>query len=158
MPGTALATDPSPGSSLLEVPALRADGPVVLPDGRVLPVEPASAPDSSVQAEMLAAHAGDRVDFAPGDAPLPRSASNVSLGLASAAPNEVVPLGLAAESGPAATLAAFPILPNGMRKEVLGFLPYWLLDASSLQWMQYQLVTTIAYFGVAARSEGTLAT
>jgi spore germination protein YaaH len=33
-----------------------------------------------------------------------------------------------------------------------------MLDAADLQWMQYQLVSTIAYFGVAARSDGTLAT
>jgi spore germination protein YaaH len=33
-----------------------------------------------------------------------------------------------------------------------------MLDASDLQWMQYQLVSTIAFFGVAAKSDGTLAT
>jgi spore germination protein YaaH/putative cell wall-binding protein len=49
-------------------------------------------------------------------------------------------------------------LPNGLRKEVFGFLPYWALDATDLQWMRYDLVSTIAYFGVGARSDGTLAT
>ena len=33
-----------------------------------------------------------------------------------------------------------------------------MLSANELQWMQYQLVSTIAYFGVAAQSDGTLAT
>ena len=142
VPGTALATDPSP------VPALHVDGPVVLPDGRVLPVEPANAPHGSMQAEMLAAHAGDRITFAPGDAPMPRTSANGTPGLTATG----------SATGQPATLSASAALPNGMRKEVLGFLPYWLLDASSLQWMQYQLVTTIAYFGVGARADGTLAT
>ncbi len=151
LPGAALAADPSPGpGQLFEVPPLRSDGPVVLPDGRVLPVEPAAAPDSSAEADMLAAHAGARISFAPGDAPQPRSGSSPA--------NQVAPLALPGTTGPAAASAATASLPNGLRKEVLGFLPYWLLDASSLQWMQYQLVTTIAYFGVEARSDGTLAT
>jgi spore germination protein YaaH/putative cell wall-binding protein len=49
-------------------------------------------------------------------------------------------------------------LPNGLRKEVFGFLPHWALDATDLQWMRYDLLSTIAYFGVGARSDGTLAT
>ena len=49
-------------------------------------------------------------------------------------------------------------LPNGLHKEVLGFLPYWMLDATELQWLRYDLLSTIAYFGVAAQWDGTLAT
>ncbi len=59
-------------------------------------------------------------------------------------------------AGATATLASS--LPNGLRKEVFGFLPYWEMSASSLQWMEYDKVSTIAYFGVAARSDGSLAT
>ena len=33
-----------------------------------------------------------------------------------------------------------------------------MLNASDLQWMRYDLISTIAYFGVAARSDGSLAT
>ena len=55
------------------------------------------------------------------------------------------------------TLAAAG-LPNGLRKEVLGFLPYWMLGPDQLKWMRYELVSTIAYFGVAAQADGTLAT
>ena len=57
------------------------------------------------------------------------------------------------ETTPGPSVAA---LPNGLRKEVLGFLPYWKLDASDLQWMRYDLVSTIAYFSVGARSDGYL--
>ena len=48
-------------------------------------------------------------------------------------------------------------LPNGLRREVFGFLPYWILsDAGAMEQMNYELVSTIAYFGVGARSDGTL--
>ena len=153
LPGAALADGPR-----VVVPPLLSDGPVVLPDGRVLPVEPASVPESSVQAEMLAAHAGDRMTFTPGAVPQAIEAPDATLGVSSAAGSGIVPLGIARASAPPATLAAVGALPNSLHKEVLGFLPYWLLDAGSLQWMRYDLVSTIAYFGVAAQSDGTLAT
>ena len=139
------------------IPPLRQDGPVVLPNGRVLPVMPEADREPSVQAEMLAAHANDQITFEPGAPPQPLVAAGATLGLATPGTSSVVPLGLAAPAGSAASLAATASLPNGMRKEVLGFLPYWMLDAGSLQWMQYQLVTTVAYFGVEARADGTLA-
>ena len=150
----------APGSVLGDtpIPPLRPDGPVVLPDGRVLPAKPSSLRESSVQAEMLAAHGNDKIQFTPGDRPQPIGAPDATLSLFTGTTGRITPLGLAPASGPDATLAADVILPNGLRKEVLGFLPYWMLDADSLQWMQYQLVTTIAYFGVAAYSDGTLAT
>ncbi len=47
-------------------------------------------------------------------------------------------------------------LPNGLRKEVFGFLPYWMLTDSALASMNYQLVSTIAYFSVNANMEGNL--
>ena len=47
-------------------------------------------------------------------------------------------------------------LPNGLRKEVFGFLPYWMLTDAALASMNYQLVSTIAYFSVNANMEGNL--
>ncbi|MEX2137561.1 MAG: glycosyl hydrolase family 18 protein [Chloroflexota bacterium] len=140
------------------IPPLRADGPVVLPNARVLPMKPDWVQESSVQAEMLAEHANDRLTFEPGARPRRLGEAGATFGLASGGPSSIIPLSLAAPSGAEAPLATTAALPNGMRKEILGFLPYWMLDAGSLQWMQYQLVTTIAYFGVAARADGTLAT
>ncbi|MGH2456906.1 MAG: cell wall-binding repeat-containing protein, partial [Candidatus Limnocylindria bacterium] len=46
---------------------------------------------------------------------------------------------------------------NGLTREVLGYLPYWELGAADLAALRYDLVSTIAYFGVAARGDGTLA-
>ncbi len=159
LPGAAFAEGPIDGQTpLVVVPPLRSDGPVVLSNGRVLPVEPASVPDSSVQAEMLAAHAGDRIQFTPGAVPREIDTGSATLSLSSASTSRIVPLDLAPASAPSATLAVVGSLPNGLHKEVFGFLPYWLLDAGSLQSMRYDLVSTIAYFGVAAQSDGTLAT
>jgi len=155
---TARAGDPNSSvPPVVEVPPLRADGPVTLPNGRVLAVKPAWIQESSVQAQMLAEHANDRLTFTPGERPNPMSAAAASLTLAAISDTTVVPLDLASPGSAYATLAATS-LPNGMRKEVFGFLPYWMLSAAELQWMQYQLVTTIAYFGVAARLDGSLAT
>ena len=146
-PSTAMAGGPSGTAA---IPPLRAAGAVTLPNGRVLPVKPAWVHEASVQAEMLAAHAADTLTFTPGSRP--HGHSDAVAALAPTAEDAAAgPIGLADASSADATLAAASALPNGMRKEVFGFLPYWMLDAGSLQWMQYQLVTTIAYYNMVAR-------
>jgi spore germination protein YaaH len=71
-----------------------------------------------------------------------------------ARPVALVPESTTEASGSvAATVAG---LPNGLAREVFGYLPYWALDAELLGSMNYDLVSTIAYFGVPARSDGTL--
>jgi spore germination protein YaaH len=104
------------------------------------------------------AHANDRTQFKPGARP--QRLADAPAVLTTAQPSadggaQLIPLAPSDGSGVSATLAS---LPNGLKKQVFGFLPYWMLNASDLQWMQYGLVSTIAYFGVAARSDGTLAT
>jgi spore germination protein YaaH len=144
-----------------------ADGPVTLPNGKVLPVAPHDlAQQRSVQAEMEAEHAGEVYDFTPGVTPAPLSpAASASVTLASTTGDaSTTQLDLAGpdaapSAGPAPGLTGIAAsLPNGLRKEVLGFLPYWMLSNDELQWMRYDLVSTIAFFGVAAQSDGTLAT
>ena len=155
VPGAAAADPPV---SPQRVPSLHAGGSVTLPNGRILPVMPPGLQRASVQAEMLVAHADDPVDFTPGARPQSRAGAVAAASLATGQGSGVATLGLAQPWSSEATLAASAALPNGMRKEVFGFLPYWMLSDTALRWMQYQLVSTIAYFGVAARSDGTLAT
>jgi spore germination protein YaaH len=156
-PGFAAAADPirlvdAPGS----VPPLIADGPVVLPNGHLLPVAPPGATGRSAMAEMLSEHENDRLDFTPGQRPAPLGQGQGSIALAPIGQSDAVLLPLApADQAPSAQLTS---LPNHLRKQVFGFLPYWTLSAADLQWMQYGLVSTIAYFGVAARADGSLAT
>jgi spore germination protein YaaH len=102
----------------------------------------ASAPQTSVHADMLAEHADDSVDFAPGAEP--------AVALQSIPASGEAEISVVADGGTTA-------LPNGLRREVFGYLPYWYLTPERLDALDYGLVSTIAYFGVGARSDGTLA-
>ena len=45
--------------------------------------------------------------------------------------------------------------PGALRREVFGFLPYWQVNSSSLR-IQYDKISTIAYFGVGTDAAGNL--
>jgi spore germination protein YaaH len=45
--------------------------------------------------------------------------------------------------------------PGGLRREVFGFLPYWQVNSSTLR-IQFDKISTIAYFGVGADAAGNL--
>lgn len=45
--------------------------------------------------------------------------------------------------------------PGGLRKQVIGFLPYWELTSSNLT-LRYELLSTIAYFSVGSDTAGNL--
>jgi spore germination protein YaaH/flagellar hook assembly protein FlgD len=47
------------------------------------------------------------------------------------------------------------VSPDGLRKEIFGFLPYWELNTSSLR-LDYSKISTIAYFGIGADAAGNL--
>jgi spore germination protein YaaH len=47
---------------------------------------------------------------------------------------------------------------QGLSREVFGFLPYWELDATIADDLRYDLLTTISFFGVTYKSDGTLDT
>jgi len=123
-------------------------GAVMTSDGRVLPPMPADFAETSIQAEMLAAHANDAIQFTPGGAPSILLSPDGQVRMASDA---------VAPDGEAAAQLSAAGLPNGLRKEVFGFLPYWMLTDSALASMNYQLLSTIAYFSVNAQMTGDLA-
>jgi spore germination protein YaaH/uncharacterized protein YraI len=145
LPSVARAVDPVPSPSVEPGPVEAAA--VVLADGTVLPPMPESG-EPSVHAEMLAEHAGDAIAFPPGGAP---TVLRSLTGKVTTTADAIGPSVITVEGGGGITA-----LPNGMRKEVLGFLPYWMLDAESMASMNYQLVSTIAYFSVGATSTGNL--
>ena len=101
------------------------------PTGRVLPVRPDWIQESSVQAEMLAEHAQRSPTFDAGAQPRRLGEAGATAWPGSAAPRPIIPLtpGAPSEPGPVPASLNAGRSPNGMRKEVLGFLPYWLLDA-----------------------------
>ena len=112
------------------------------------------------------AAAADPESAGPSPAPEPQSRRTIHAEMASemaavepafragARPAPLAPDSTASEGGSVAATAAG--LPNGLAREVFGYLPYWALDAELLGSMNYDLVSTIAYFGVPARSDGTL--
>ena len=148
--GTGPVTPPSPPGHAVP------PGSIVLPNGRILPAQPPGLMGKSEMAAEWLAHAGDHVTFAPGAKPSPLDSTSVVLTTAgpSAGGADLIPLAPTDGRGAEATLTAS--LPNRLKKQVFGFLPYWMLDASDLHWMRYDLVSTIAYFGVAANANGTL--
>ena len=106
-------------------------------------IEPASsAPPSarSVHSEMLAEHAADAIEFAPGPAPAPVADPAQEGG------------SIAVEGGVGGVAA----LPNGLSHEVFGYLPYWKLSSGDMAYLDYDRVSTVAYFSVGARKDGTL--
>jgi len=113
------------------------DGSVVTADGRVLPPMPAELQQPSVHADMLATDGAGAFTFTPGAPPAPA-------------------LGEGSLPGGATQAYDSFAIPNGLQKEVLGFLPYWMLSDSALSHMNYSLVSTIAYFSVGANAEGYL--
>ena len=42
-------------------------------------------------------------------------------------------------------------------REIFGYLPYWMLTSDYMPFLDYSLVSTLAYFSVSAQSNGTLA-
>jgi spore germination protein YaaH/putative cell wall-binding protein len=123
------ATDPPVGS-------------VLVADGRILPPAPSEIMQPSIQGQELLDHTTSSA--------LPTSGG--AQGLDSAGTVQLAPFAYPAGAamGPAGPL------PNGLRKEVLGFLPYWMLDADSLAALRYDLVSTIAYFSIGASASGAL--
>jgi spore germination protein YaaH len=101
---------------------------------------PTAAGTPSAHSEMLAEHAGDAMSFAPGSAPEPLAPTALDGGSV-------------AQDGGTGGIAG---LPNGLSHEVFGYLPYWVLSSSAMANLDYDLVSTIAYFSVGARSDGTL--
>ena len=132
LPAPAAAADPTLGEA------------VTLPDGTVLPPMPPEMLGPSIHSEMDAEHGRPgrqrRRDRHRG-APETRSWS-------SAAP--LVVAEATATGGPGGSL------PNGLTHEVLGFLPHWKLDATTLAALRYDLLSTIAYFGIGAQTDGSL--
>lgn len=135
-------------ASLLLAPAPAAaaeptlGAPITLPDGSVLPEMPAELLAPSVHAEQLTEHPGAIAD----------GATLETLADAGAVTQAVEPLAVTAgATGPAGAL------PNGLRREVLGFLPYWKLDTTTRASLRLDLLSTVAYFSIGVQPNGSLA-
>ncbi|HYI66871.1 MAG TPA: cell wall-binding repeat-containing protein [Candidatus Limnocylindrales bacterium] len=136
------------------MPARAADPPlgeaVTLPDGTVLPPMPVDQITPTAQSEMLAENGGLVADeegstFGP---LVETSVAAEGAAVEAASPLIVAEAAVAGPGGP---------LPNQLRREVLGFLPYWKLDATTRSALRMDLLSTIAYFSIGVQSNGYLA-
>ena len=133
--GPAAAAEPSLGDA------------VTLPDGTTLPPMPPELLGPTVQSEMLTDHGG--MDAAAEAAPKTlEPLANAGTVAAMTEPLSVATAGAAGPAGP---------LPNGLRREVLGFLPYWKLDTTTRAALRLDLVSTLAYFSIGVQPNGYLA-
>ncbi|MBM4408183.1 MAG: hypothetical protein FJ038_06225, partial [Chloroflexi bacterium] len=97
--------------------------------GAALGVDPAASEERpSVHYEQALAHAGDKIAFTPGARVVTGFTSKVRT--------------LATKGG-------------AVTRQVIGFLPYWELTSAKLT-LRYDLLSTIAYFGVGADTAGNL--
>jgi GH18 family chitinase len=98
------------------------------------PAPAAADPGQKVHAREEAAHAGDQLTFTPASA---------------------TPIARQARSGPDPTRPA-PGRAPVVDREVFGFAPYWNLGAAG-SW-KYGLLTTVAYFGLDLKADGSFDT
>ncbi len=140
-PDMVLATDPDDDVSVRSS------------SGRLLPPMPDELQLPSVHAEMLADQGSGTFDFEPGGAPTvlldERGAPRLAV-------DSDEPLQAAGAVGTTTEPPTAAGLPNGLHKEVFGFLPYWMLTDSALAELRYSLVSTIAYFSVNVNRDGDL--
>jgi spore germination protein YaaH len=124
----------------------------------VLALAPGAAdtPGPSIQYQEAVAHAAHKYTFTPGGVvtvpyrPRPGDASVVD----GAAP-VALPAGRGAAASPqtAGSGAASPDTAiTVLRREVLGFLPYWELGST----LDYNTLSTVAYFGIDLNTDGSL--
>ena len=116
----------------------------------------ADALGASIQYQEAVAHASHKYTFTPGSVasvpyrPRPGDASVVD----GAAP-VALPAGKGAAASPQ-TAGSGAANPNTaitvLRREVLGFLPYWELGTT----LDYNTLSTVAYFGIDLNTDGTL--
>ncbi|HEX2194086.1 MAG TPA: glycosyl hydrolase family 18 protein [Candidatus Limnocylindria bacterium] len=139
----------APGPALANGPAHDPDAAPVTSNGRRLPPLPAELRQPSVHAEMLARQGARSYEFEPGAYP-----ALVLDGRGAPKPSAA---GVAADADALDQAApAAARLPNGLRKEVFGFLPYWMLTDAALDEMKYSLLSTVAYFSVNVNAQGYL--
>ena len=169
VPSPAPSASPSPTASApaqttppgTEAPAPSDAGPAV-PDsrqgghgpqrGEALPPAPDGAEVPSVHAEMHREHGARVYHFEPGERPEIELPDEYRGPTAETEPSIVLASWTSGDDATAGTYA----LPNELRREVHGFLPYWLLEPENLQYLRYDRLSTIAYFSVDARSNGYL--
>ena len=140
-PPTTGQLDPGPVATAVS----GADFPAELPDAAPLATAQAAPPNAGPSTEYLEAmaHAAERPAFTPGGP--------------ATTPLEATRSAATASRSAALTSSTTRSTTAGLRREVLGFLPYWTLGSRDLR-LDYTTLSTIAYFAVTAGPDGHLQT
>ncbi len=104
---------------------------------------------------MLTSPTGSVWTDVPGVAAPAASASGTRAPVDAPAASVVTPADTTAAALPGPVAPATDASLPGLHRQVLGFLPYWNLGSSSTV-LDYDLLSTVAYFGVGADSAGNL--
>lgn len=124
---------------------------------RPAPVTSPTVAPSTAPSEPPVATPAPSADLPTVD-PTPDPSPEPALDAPAVDPSDVVPAEPAswsfADSDPVVTPHA-PVSSGGLRKEIFGFLPYWELSASDTR-LDWEKLSTVAYFGVGATSTGAL--
>jgi len=125
--------------------------------GKAYGADPADASGPSIQYQEALSHAGMKYSFSPGGVvtvpfrPRPGDTTIVD----GAAP-VALPAGAGSATAAPETKTPALITPSAvasfLRREVLGFLPYWELGST----LDYSTLSTVAYFGINLNTDGTL--
>ncbi len=126
----------------------------------------------SIQYQQAMEHAGDNLTFTPGaPATVPyRPRAGDTAKIDGAAP-VALPAAAGSHTGAAGSQISTPAVPNvagaavpqaqaapastnALRREVYGYLPYW--ESSAAPTLNYDVLSTVAYFGLDADSSGNL--
>ncbi len=140
-PPRALPAGRLSGKAMVAEAAAPADAPAALPSPTVEPTPPESSPSTGPTTTPTASDPGS---------PPPVDQPSVD-------PDAVIPADGASwttTADEAESDITARVSPDGLRKEVFGYLPYWEVDAATV--LDYRRLSTIAYFGVGAAANGSL--
>ncbi len=150
------------GVSPQRLPAGRLDGKTMRQQGAAnspavpaASAEPASEPSPDVAPEPTAEPPTTEPEASPAT---PEPTVDPSVDRPIVDPGSVIAAAPASWSSPSEPGGVAPqarVDPGGLRREVFGFLPYWQVNSSTLR-IQYDKISTIAYFGVGADAAGNL--
>jgi len=120
------------------------------------PEEPAAEPSAEPTTEEPTAEPSAALDLDPSASPTPTDTPVDQPVLDEGEVIEAEPASWTSTDSAAASVMepAAVISPNGLKREVFGFMPYWELSDSSTT-LDYSAISTIAYFGVGASATGT---
>ena len=132
--------------------AIDGQAPVALPAGRATGRQMVTSLQGSTWArtDTGAPSSGPAADPSadPSNAPVDAPAGDPGGGISATASSWTA-------AGPVVVTTPDPESASGLRRQVFGFLPYWELSSASTR-LNYDVLSTIAYFSVGADSKGNL--